>query len=257
MGLKDMLVKLKLVEVEGHSPAGGAAGDSPELAELLARVPPPPPVDERRLAASRAGAAPTLQSAPRTATAAPGARTTPAPAAGTPAAAPASSVGDDGELPGFEEIYRAAGIVDPAHGFTAFKVLEFLASPELAQLEGRARAATLATFLRMNPAGAVSIADVLEDAVRRDQALDQFEQFLRSKLSQRADGADREIARLEAELAETQKRLRAAIEAERSQLDAATVEFERWRATKRTEEQRLFDAVAPFVEANPITREGA
>lgn len=251
MGLKDMLVKLKLVEVEGHSPAGGGAGDSPELAELLARVPPPPPVDERRLAASRAGAA----AAPRATTAAAGPRATPAPATGVAAAT--TGAGDDGELPGFEEIYRAAGIVDPAHGFTAFKVLEFLASPELAQLEGRARAATLATFLRMNPAGAVSIADVLEDAVRRDQALDQFEQFLRSKLTQRADGADREIARLESELAETQKRLRAAIEAERSQLDAATVEFERWRATKRTEEQRLFDAVAPFVEANPITREGA
>ena len=235
MGLKDVLVKLKLVELEEGSRAPGAA-DPPELAELLARVPPPAPVDERKLART-----PT----PRPLSHA----SSPPPAAETPSRHSSS------ELPGFTEIYRAAGIVDPAHGFTAFKVLEFLGSPELAQLEGRARAAALTTFLKMNPAGAVSIADVLEDAVRRDQALDQFETFLRTKLTDRAAGADREIARLQAELDAAGKRYREAIDAERGAVDAARVEFDGWLEAKRSEERRLAEAVAPFVEENPITRE--
>jgi hypothetical protein len=240
MGLKEVLAKLKLVELDDA--ARGPKGDSPELAELLAKVPPPAPVDERRLArASTAGAAPA-----RAAERGPGSASAPSPAVSS----------RSGELPDFAEIYRAAGIVDPPHGFTAFKVLEILASPELAQVEGRARAATLATFLRMNPAGAVAISDVLEDAVRRDQALDQFERFLATKLGDRADAADREIARLQAELDATAERLRAAIDAERRAVDAARLELEGWRERKREEERRLADAVAPFVEANPITREG-
>jgi tetratricopeptide (TPR) repeat protein len=234
MGLKEVLVKLKLVELAGAgAPAHERRADPPELAELLARVPPPAPIDERKLAP--AAARPAAVAPPATAPA-------PPPAGGAP-------------LPGFAEIYRAGGIQDPPHGFTAFKVLEFLASPELGPLEGRARAAALATFLRMNPAGAVSIADVLEDAVRRDQALDQFEKFLQAKLAARAGAADKEIARLQAELDAAQKRLREAIDAERRALDAARVEFEAWRERKRAEEKRLHDAVAPFVEENPITRE--
>jgi hypothetical protein len=107
----------------------------------------------------------------------------------------------------------------------------------------------------MNPAGAVSIADLLEDAVRRDQALDQFERFLQNKLADRGAKADQEIARLSAELDAAQKRLRDAIDAERGAVDVARVEFEGWRERKRAEERRLADAVAPFVEENPITRE--
>lgn len=245
MGLRDVLVKLKLVELEGEPRRStGSSGDSPELAELLARVPPPQPVDERKLARPGAQVA---RGPLRTSS---GTETQRA----APAVATAAMSAD---LPAFTEIYRAAGIVDPTHGFTAFKVLDILASPELAQLEGRARAAALVTFLKMNPAGAVSIADVLEDAVRRDQALDQFERFLQTKLGDRAANADQEIARLQAELDAAQKRLREAIDAERRAVDVARIEFERWRETKRVEERRLADAVAPFVEENPITHEGS
>ena len=252
MGLKEVLAKLKLVELDGvPSRETGAPNDPPELAALLARVPPPAPVDQRKLMRPTAARD---TGVPARAQAAHAASHTVTPPVALSAAATAASRG--GDLPGFGEIYRAAGIVDPSHGFTAFKVLDILGSPELAQLEGHARAAALATFLKMNPAGAVSIADVLEDAVRRDQALDQFEKFLKTKLADRAANADKEIARLQAELDAAQKRLRDAIDGERRTVDSARVEFEAWRETKRTEERRLADAVAPFVEENPITREG-
>jgi hypothetical protein len=148
----------------------------------------------------------------------------------------------DGQIPDFAEIYRAAGLVDPPHGFTAFKVLEILSAPEFASLQPKAKAAALAAFLKMSPAGPVPIADVIQDAVRRDQALDQFESCLRSRLAESAD-------RLEAETAELQARIdqnRAALDAERRRLDD-------WLAGKRAEERRLAEAVAPFVEKPPIS----
>lgn len=226
MGLKEVLVKMKLVEAAAGDAAAGA-GDPPELAELLRRVPPPKPVDEAAL---------------------------PRPTAGAPA--PAGS-GAEVEIPGFVEIYRAAGIAAPAHGFTALKVLEILATPELAALEPRAKAGALAAFLKMNPGGAVPIADVVQDAVRRDQALDQFERFLQAKLAEHATAADRDNAALQSELDELARRNRERMDANRRAVDAARERFETWRTAKQEEEQRLAEAVAPFVSANPITRDPA
>jgi hypothetical protein len=242
MGLKDVLVKLRLVEVEGGT-APAAAGDPPELAALLSKLPPPAPIDERKLAAA----------APRPAPRA-GASAAATAGAGAPAATAEPAPGDPlVELPPFEAIYRAAGIESPKHGFTAEKVLEMLASPELAALDGKARAAALAAFLKMNPAGAVPITDIVEDAVRRDQALDQFERFLQSKLAERAAAADRDNARLQAEIDELVRVNREKMDAHRRAIDAARERFETWRAAKQAEERRLAQAVEPFVEGSPIT----
>lgn len=240
MGLKDVLVKLKLVEVEGGvAPAG--VGDSPELAALLSKLPPPAPIDERKLAAA----------APR-----PAAKPAPSGAAPAPPAAAEAAAGDPLiDLPAFDAIYRAAGIETPKHGFTAEKVLEMLASPELAALDGKARAGALAAFLKMNPAGAVPITDIVEDAVRRDQALDQFERFLQGKLAERSTTADRDNARLQAEIDELVRANREKMDANRRAIDAARERFETWRATKKAEERRLAQAVEPFVEGSPITTE--
>jgi len=241
MGLKDVLVKLKLVEVEGGAAPAGA-GDPPELAALLSKLPPPAPIDERKLAAA----------APRPAASA--AASAPAPAGGAAATAGDGATGDPlVDLPPFDAIYRAAGIETPKHGFTAEKVLEMLASPELAALDGKARAAALAAFLKMNPAGAVPITDIVEDAVRRDQALDQFERFLQSKLAERSTAADRDNARLQAEIDELVRVNREKMDAHRRAIDAARERFETWRAAKQAEERRLAQAVEPFVEGSPIT----
>ena len=118
-------------------------------------------------------------------------------------------------------------------------------------------AGALAAFLKMNPGGAVPIADVVQDAVRRDQALDQFERFLQAKLAEHATAADRDNATLQAELDELARRNRERMDANRRAVDSARERFETWRASKQEEERRLAEAVAPFVSANPITRDSA
>ena len=159
--------------------------------------------------------------------------------------------GDD--IPDFPAIYKASGVKDPNHGFTAYKVLEILSSPDFAALDDKAKAAALSGFLRMNPSGPVAIADVISDAVARDAALDNFETFLRTKLDAKRAEKDKENATLQSEIDELTRKNR---EKMQTNLEAMTSEQERfgtWQARKRIEEHKLFESVAPFVEKNPVS----
>ncbi|HKI04135.1 MAG TPA: hypothetical protein VKK31_19300 [Thermoanaerobaculia bacterium] len=227
MGLKEVLSKMKIVEFEPDAvppsapegarppvPPGPPAGPPADIRDLLGAIPEAPPIDERKLAAES---------------------------------------GDSDEIPDFPAIYRAAGVADPAHGYGAYKVLEIFASPGFASLDTRAKAAALGGFLNMNPSGPVPVTDIVEDAVRRDQALDKFEEFLRGKLGAHAEQIDKDNAQLQAEIDEVTRRNREKMEANRIALETEQARLTRWQVIKRAEERKLFDAVNPFVEKNPIS----
>ncbi len=91
-------------------------------------------------------------------------------------------------------------------------------------------------------AAGVKIADIVEDAVRRDRALDTYERVLLKNLEQLRGEKEREIKQLE----ETIARSRAEIDREQKELD-------KWCARKRLEENRIAETVGYFVSANPIT----
>jgi len=223
MGLKDVLEKMKLVEVDEPEAApapqappspgrrGGPAA-KPSMSEILSAVPPPARIDEKAL---------------------------PVPAGG--------------DIPDFLEIYKASGVSDPPHGFSAYKVLEILSSPDFAALDPRAKAAALSGFLKMNPSGPVPIGDVIQDAVARDHALDSFEQFLAKKLDARAEELSKENAALQSEIDELTRRNQTKMNANRAALDQEKQRFAQWQARKRIEERKLFDAVGPFVDQNPVS----
>ena len=241
MGLREVLSKMKLVEMEPRpgdldsatAPAGGgpsARPQPPSVEDILASIPKTPPrMDEKILAPAPA---------PRTER-----------GAGSDGGANVGAV----EIPDFETIYRSAGITDPAHGYSASKVQEILSSPEFAPLESKAKAAALSGFLKMNPTGPVPIADVIQDAVRRDQALDKFEEILRANLARRAEQIESDNARLQAEIDELTRRNRELMEANRRTTEAEQEKLSLWLTRKRIEEHRLSEAIAPFVEENPIS----
>lgn len=247
MGLKEVLSKMKIVEMEPEvgvrlpSPPGSApTGQPTDIRELLGTLAPPPEIDEKAFA-SAASASSSAEGG------------------GDAASGRTGSIGEIAgmDIPDFLAIYRAAGIQDPAHGYTAHKVLEILSSSDFANLDSRAKAAALAGFLRMNPTGPVPIADVVQDAVRRDQALDRFEDFLRTKLKARTEEVEKENARLQSEIDELVRRNREAMESNRRALEGEEARLAQWQLTKKAEERRLFEAVSPFVETNPITTGGA
>ncbi|MEO5760847.1 MAG: hypothetical protein ABIR28_00920 [Vicinamibacteria bacterium] len=157
------------------------------------------------------------------------------------------------DIPDFASIYKASGVKDPVHGFTAYKVLEILSSSDFETLDMKAKAAALSGFLRMNPTGPVPIEDVIHDALARDNALDGFEGFLRMKLDARNSDREKENASLQAGIDDLVRRNKEKIQAN---LDAAAEEHKRfaeWQARKRIEESKLFEAVGPFIEKNPVS----
>jgi hypothetical protein len=236
MGLKEVLSKMKIVEFDREevgaaapppvpsSAPGPRAAQAPgtvDIDALLGTLPEPPAIDERKLAAASASTG--------------------------------GADDDGGEVPDFPAIYKAAGVTDPPHGYSAYKVLEIFSSPGFATLDLRAKAAALTGFLNMNPSGPVPITDIVQDAVRRDQALDKFEEFLRGKQAARAQQVDKDNAKLQAEIDEVTRRNREKMETNRVGLETDQARLSRWLTLKRTEERKLFDAVNPFVEKNPIS----
>jgi hypothetical protein len=240
MGLREVLSKMKIVEIApeemtlgSSSPPKSSAppppGQPTDIRELLGTLEPPPEIDDKAFEAASK------------------------PAGGAPGSAEGAGEIAGMDIPDFAMIYKAAGIQDPAHGYTAHKVLEILSSSDFANLDSRAKAAALAGFLRMNPTGPVPITDIVQDAVRRDQALDRFEDFLRTKLKARTEEKEKENARLQAEIDELVRKNREAMEANRRALEEEEARLAQWQLTKKAEERRLFEAVSPFVETNPIT----
>jgi hypothetical protein len=170
-----------------------------------------------------------------------------------PARLDEQSLSGGDEIPDFPAIYKASGIKDPAHGFTAPKVLEILSSPDFASLDNRAKAGALSAFLRMSPQGPVPIQDVIEDALARDTALDGFEGFLRMKLEARNADREKENAALQAGIDELTRKNREKMQANLDAIAAEQERFATWQTRKRIEEQRLFEAIGPFVEQNPVS----
>ncbi|HEY1339419.1 MAG TPA: hypothetical protein VGF59_18025, partial [Bryobacteraceae bacterium] len=73
-----------------------------------------------------------------------------------------------------QEIYQAAEIRPPAHGFTIDKVAEMLRSEHIRSLPRDVKKSSV--LVALDAVGA-PIQDVIQDAVRRDQALDTFERL--------------------------------------------------------------------------------
>ncbi len=232
MALKDVLEKMKLVEAEeDEAPRPPVPSSPPPPPGARPRVPPPPPT----------GRAPNMADV---------LHKVPPPVKIDEQILPKSE-GD--EIPDFDAVYLASGVKQPAHGFTAYKVLEILSSADFAALDARAKAAALGGFLRMNPSGPVNIADVIQDAVARDQALDNFEQFLSKKLDGKREQLDKEDASLQAEIDALVKKNQEKMETNRQLLEKEKQRLAEWQAKKRIEERKLFDAVGPFVEQNPVS----
>jgi hypothetical protein len=198
------------------------------------------------------------------------ARLVPPPAGGAPGALPnpgppiaptrldpalaATVDGKAGDDYPFDQIYASAGIHDPAHGFTVYKLIEMMEADELRGLDDATRAKVLGGMLRRLPSGPVSLDDIVSDAVRRDQALDAFERFLADRVARVGRDLEEKNSALQAEIDELVRRNSEQMEANRAKIGAERERFERWQRRKRAEEERLFAAVQPFAASNPVTR---
>jgi Asp-tRNA(Asn)/Glu-tRNA(Gln) amidotransferase A subunit family amidase len=194
-------------------------GDAPAAAEA---APAPPAGPPRRVADLVPEAAPDLTAMPTQ----------------TPAAADLALV------------YESAQIGMPAHGYTVLKVAEMLGSDHIRTLSAEVRAKSVLVAL---DAAGVTVTEIVEDAVRRDRALDTYERVLQQHVDQLAAAIEAENRQIEEEIAARVAELEARIAANTRKVAAEQADFQAWRARKQQEEARIAETVGYFVTDSPIT----
>ncbi len=97
----------------------------------------------------------------------------------------------------FDEIYRAADVHPPSHGYTIMKVAQMLQSERIRSLPTEVKKNSV--LLALDAAG-VKIEEVVEDAIKRDRALDAFERIQQRTLDELQALKQKENNEIQAEI---------------------------------------------------------
>jgi hypothetical protein len=150
----------------------------------------------------------------------------------------------------FSEIYSAAQIGVPPHGYTVLKVAEMLRSEHILELPSDVRQRSVRVAL---DAAGVKVAEIVEDAVRRDRALDTYERVLQKNVDELRAAKAAENKALEEEVNQRVAELRTRIEQNTAEVTREQESLASWKVRKRQEEDRIAEAVGHFVSENPVT----
>jgi len=155
----------------------------------------------------------------------------------------------------FAAVYQEAGIELPPHGYGVDKVGEMLESKRLAPLGREVKATAVLAALE---AAQVGVRDVIQDAVRRDGALDAFESAKEREVQELRERSEARVKTIKEEIDRFLREKNTEIEGLKQAADAAGQAFAQLQARKHREEERLYEVVAHFVEGtdNPITTAG-
>jgi hypothetical protein len=151
------------------------------------------------------------------------------------------------------EIYTAARIGTPGHGYTVLKVAEMLQSEHIRSLPPEVKQKSVLVAL---DAAGVKVAEIIEDAVQRDRALDTYERVLQKGLEDLRAQKAAENQQLQDEINSRVAELKARVDQNEAELTAEQNNLLAWRVRKRQEEDRIAEAVGYFVSENPITTSG-
>lgn len=150
----------------------------------------------------------------------------------------------------FDEIYRAAEIPEAPQGYSILKVAHMLESEHIRSLPSDVKKSSV--LVALEAAGA-DIKDVIQDAVRRDRALDTYEHVQQRSADDLESRKNKENADIQAQIDKYLTEQRAKIQANNDEIAREKERFTGWRLKKQREEKRIADAVGYFVSENPIT----
>lgn len=148
----------------------------------------------------------------------------------------------------FEKVYQTAGIQAPAHGWTIERLEALLRTD---QYRGMDRAAAQQAILGVLSAVKAEVADLVRDAIGRDQALDKFEAFVRQKLDDRLVARQRKISELEEQMRDLEKereRLEEEMKSDREQ-------WQQWKSRKVLVEKGMAWAISYLTDDPVVTTE--
>jgi hypothetical protein len=150
----------------------------------------------------------------------------------------------------FEEIYKAAEIPPAPKGYSILKVSQMLESEHIRNLPSDVKKSSVLVAL---DAAGVEIKDVIQDAIRRDRALDTYERVQQRAVEELEGRKTKENSEIQAQIDKYVTEQRAKIQSNNDEVSREKERFTGWRLKKQQEEKKIGEAVGYFVTENPIT----
>ena len=152
----------------------------------------------------------------------------------------AESIVPGRDLLSYDDIYHAAGIMSPRSGYGIHKVVEMLNSQRIRELSADVKRASV--LMALDAAG-TSVDDVLQDATRRQQALDAYEAGQRKQLEEFEALKSRENAQIEAEMERIHAHYAQRIQNNRDQVAREKETLHNWQMAMQHETQRISEVI--------------
>ncbi len=143
----------------------------------------------------------------------------------------------------FGNIYKREGLPNGEDSFTVFRLEALYNDEEIAELADSARAAAVRAILKSHD---VPLDDVFDDAVARRDALDSYDERLKTRISQTEKNIREENSRLEREIEEYAAPRLEKMEKNNERLEAMRRSYRDWFERKQTEQARITEIVEPW-----------
>jgi len=150
----------------------------------------------------------------------------------------------------FDEIYKAAEIPPAPQGYSILKVSQMLESEHIRNLPSDVKKSSVLVAL---DAAGVDIKEVIQDAIRRDRALDTYERVQQRAADELETRKNKENSDIQAQIDKYVTEQRAKIQSNNEQVSREKERFTGWRLKKQQAEKKIAEAVGYFVSENPIT----
>jgi hypothetical protein len=150
----------------------------------------------------------------------------------------------------FDEIYKAAEIPPAPQGYSILKISQMLESERIRTLPSDVKRSSILVAL---DAAGVDIKEVIQDAIRRDRALDTYERVQQRAADDLEARKTKENTDIQAQIDKYVTEQRAKIQSNNEAISREKERFTGWRLKKQQEEKKIAEAVGYFTSENPIT----
>jgi hypothetical protein len=148
--------------------------------------------------------------------------------------------GPRGELLGYEDIYRAAGIMSPGSGYGIHKIVEMLNSERIGDL---AKDVKRASVLMALDAAGISSDELLTDATRRQNALTVYEASQVKQVEDFEARKAKENSKIEEEMEKIRAHYAQRVQANLDQVAKEKDALRNWQMAMQHETQRIAEVI--------------
>jgi hypothetical protein len=150
----------------------------------------------------------------------------------------------------FDEIYKAAEIPPAPQGYSILKISRMLESERIRNLPSDVKRSSVLVAL---DAAGIDVKEVIQDAIRRDRALDTYERVQQRAAEELEARKTKENSEIQSQIDKYVTEQRAKIQSNNEAISREKERFTGWRLKKQQEEKKIAEAVGYFTSENPIT----